>query len=191
MSDLTMSLFEGVQIRLAPRDPERDAEIEAQWTNDPEYMHRVQAGPAVPHSPQYIKKRYADDAKDKQHFVFALRTRADDRLIGFAALRWAEWTHQWALLSLGIGAAEDRDRGYEAEALKLILRYAFTELNLHRVNAVVFEYDVRLLQLLERAGFQIEVRRREAIRREGRRWDALHLGLLRAEWERGQSHDEQ
>ncbi len=190
MNELATSLFDGQKIRLAPRDPEHDPEIEAQWTQDPEYLHNVEPGPALPHSPQFIKKRYEEDVKDKRHFVFALRTRADDRLIGFAALRWHEWTHQTAFLSLAIGKAEDRDRGYEAEALELMLRYAFMELNLHRVNAIVLEHNQAWLRLLERAGFQIEVRRREAIRHAGRRWDALHLGLLRKEWEEGPSRYE-
>ncbi len=188
MKDLA-TLFEGERVRLAPRDPEHDPEIESQWAHDPAYLHMVEPGPAVPHSPQFVKKRYEEEMKDKRHFVFALRTRADDRLIGFAGLRWVEWTHGYATLSLGIGRPEDRDQGYEAEALALILYYAFMELNLHRVNAIASEYNESHLHLLERAGFQIEVRRRQAVRREGRRCDVLHLGLLREEWEKGPSQN--
>ncbi len=190
MSDISRSLFEGERLSLAPRDPERDPEIEAQWTHDPEYLHRIQPGPAIPQSPQFIRKRYEEENKDKRHFSFSLRTRADDRLVGFAALQWIEWTHQSARLTFGIGRSEDRDHGLEEEALALMLRYAFMELNLHRVSAVAFEYDQPMQELLARAGFQSEVRRREVIQRQGRRCDALHMGLLRAEWETGQTANE-
>ncbi len=183
MNDLTTSLFEGQRVRLAPRDPEHEPEVEAQWTNDPDYLHTVELGPAIPRSPQFIKKRYEEDAKDKRHYIFALRTRADDRLVGFVALRWVDWSHGYAAVWLGIGTAEDRAQGYDADALDLLLRYAFTEMNLYRLNAIVPEYDEQTRRLLERAGFQIEVRRRQAIHRGGRRWDVLHLGLLRQEWE--------
>ncbi len=190
MNDQTTSLFEGQRVRLAPRDSEHDPEIEAQWTHDPEYLHTIQEGPAIPYSPAFIKKRYEEDAKEKNQFIFALRTLADDRLIGFAALRWIEWTHAYAELSLGIGKTEDCEQDYDAEALQLILGYAFTELNFHGVRTVVYEYDEHTLRLFERAGFQLEVRRRQAIHRDGRRWDVLHLGLLRDEWEKGYSHHE-
>jgi RimJ/RimL family protein N-acetyltransferase len=39
------------------------------------------------------------------------------------------------------------------------------------------------LGLFAKAGFVEEVRRREALQRDGRYWDAIHLGLLRDEWE--------
>jgi RimJ/RimL family protein N-acetyltransferase len=38
------------------------------------------------------------------------------------------------------------------------------------------------LRFFEKAGFIVEVRRRQALNRDGRRWDLLHLGLLQQEW---------
>ena len=64
------------------------------------------------------------------------------------------------------------------------MRYAFDELNLHRLSAETFEYNAGALRFLERAGFRVEVRRRQAIQRENRRWDVLMLGLLSDEWAR-------
>jgi RimJ/RimL family protein N-acetyltransferase len=64
----------------------------------------------------------------------------------------------------------------------MLLGYAFDELNLYRLTAVVPEYNQAALRLFENAGFVQEVRRREAINRDGRRWDLFHLGLLESEW---------
>jgi RimJ/RimL family protein N-acetyltransferase len=94
-----------------------------------------------------------------------------------------DWSNGSARLALGIGAADDRRQGYGAEALGLALRYAFEELNLHRLGAEAAAYNAGALRLLEKAGFQVEVRRREALYRDGRRWDELWLGLLREEWQ--------
>jgi RimJ/RimL family protein N-acetyltransferase len=86
-------------------------------------------------------------------------------------------------LELGIGDPNDRRHGFGSEALRLILRYAFAELNLYRLSVMVPEYNPPALSLFTKAGFVEEVRRREALQRDGRYWDALHLGLLREEWE--------
>ena len=179
-------LFEGKLIRLAPPDPERDAEIESKWTHDVEYMRLLSDAPVRPLSPTLIKKKYEEADKDKasNRFHFAIRTQADDRLVGFVKLEGIEWNNGTGFLTLGIGDPNDRGRGYAREALALSLRYAFAELNLYRLSATTFEYNERAQRLLGQAGFQLEVRRRQAINRDGKRWDVLKYGLLREEWER-------
>jgi RimJ/RimL family protein N-acetyltransferase len=182
---MNTQLFEGELIRLAPPDPEHDAEIESRWTHDAEYMRLLSAEPVRPLSPTLIKKKYEEAEKEKatNQFHLAVRARSDDRLVGFVRLGQIEWNNGAGRLTLGISDPNDRGRGYGAEVLKLILRYAFAELNLHHVTVDTFEYNDRAVRFLERAGFVVEVRRRQAIHRDGKRWDALRLGLLRHEWE--------
>jgi RimJ/RimL family protein N-acetyltransferase len=83
---------------------------------------------------------------------------------------------------LGIGDPGERRKGYGTEVLNLLLRYAFSELNLFRLSAVIPEYNAGALRLFEKAGFLQEVRRRQALNRDGRFWDLIHVGLLRDEW---------
>jgi RimJ/RimL family protein N-acetyltransferase len=68
--------------------------------------------------------------------------------------------------------------------MRIILRYAFTELNLHRVSLDTFEYNPRAIRSYEKAGFKIEGRVRQLLNREGRRWDVIYMGILREEWEK-------
>ena len=182
----TVQLFEGESIRLDALDPEKDAETLSRWTHDPEYLRLTSADPARPLSPGQMKKRLEEDGKEaekwRNQFDFAIRTRDGERLIGVTSLYWIEWTHGVGMLRLAIGRAEDRGKGYGSQALKLMLRYAFDELNLHRLGAQTFEYNAGAQCLLDRNGFVVEVRRRQAIHRDGRRWDALVYGLLRGEW---------
>jgi len=138
--------------------------------------------PIRPRSPNQVKKQFEDIAKNERQFHFAIRANEDDRVLGFVRLAHIEWTHGMAMLTFGIGEAEARGKGYAREALTLVLQYAFTELNLHRVWAVVPAYNTRAQHLLERAGFVCEVRRREVIHRDGKRWDGLVYGLLHNEW---------
>jgi RimJ/RimL family protein N-acetyltransferase len=66
--------------------------------------------------------------------------------------------------------------------MKIILRYAFTELNLQRVSLNVFEYNPRGVRSYEKAGFSHEGRERGLLLREGKRWDVIFMGILREEW---------
>jgi RimJ/RimL family protein N-acetyltransferase len=46
----------------------------------------------------------------------------------------------------------------------------------------VQEYNESALALLKKFGFVEEVRSREALERDARRWDLVVLGLLKDEW---------
>ena len=184
---LTKQLFEGQFVRFAPLDAERDAETVSKWTRDLEYLRLFGEGIARPQSPFQARKQYEEwDKEAEKHtaFNFAVRLRDEDRLIGLARLYRVEWPHATGWLQIGIGDRNDRGRGYGREALRMLLRYAFDELNLYRLAASTAEYNVGALRFLERAGFVAEVRRRQAVERDNRRWDVVMLGLLRDEWKR-------
>ncbi len=184
---LTDQLFEGQLIRFAPPDADRDAELVSRWTHDPEYLRLLSADIAKPLSPAQIKKQYEEMDKDAEKhtaFNFAVRLKEDDRLIGQARLYRIEWTHATGSLQIGLGDRNDRGKGYGTETLRMLLRYAFDELNLYRLAASTVEYNTGAIRFFERAGFVSEVRRRQAIQRDGKRWDAVMLGLLRDEWKK-------
>jgi RimJ/RimL family protein N-acetyltransferase len=187
MSGIDSQLFEGGDIRFGPIDHEKDPGIESAWTHDAQFMRMFDVSPARPMSAAMIKKQYEKLEKqieeEKNLYYFTVRSREADRLIGKAAIEWIEWTNSNAFLRLGIGAAEDRRKGYGSQALKMMLRFAFAELNLFRVTANVQEYNEPAIGLLKKFGFVEEVRRRQGLDRDGRRWDLLVFGLLKDEWQ--------
>ena len=68
------------------------------------------------------------------------------------------------------------------DVMNVMLRYAFTEVNLKRVTLTVFEYNPRAIRSYEKAGFHHEGRLRGLLNREGKRYDELFMGILREEW---------
>lgn len=186
MFDIQTQLFEGADIRFGPIDHDRDPEIESKWTHDAGFMRLYDIAPVRPLSVAMVKKQYEKLEKqaeqDKNMYYFAIRTKEDDRLIGNAMVHRIEWTNGNGWVRLGIGAAEDRRKGYGTQALRMLLRFAFAELNLFRVTAAVQEYNEGAVALLKKMGFVEEIRRRKALERDGRRWDMLLFGLLNDEW---------
>lgn len=187
MFDIQTQLFEGRNIRLGPIDHDKDPEIESKWTHDSEFMRMMEINPARPMSAAIIKKQYEklekqiDESKNLYHF--AIRAKEDDRLMGKASVQWIEWTNGNGWIQLGIGSAEDRHKGYGSQALSMLTRFAFAELNLFRVSARIPEYNEAAIALFKKFGFVDEVRRRQAIDRDGRRWDLFVFGLLNSDWQ--------
>ena len=187
MFDIQTQLFEGQDIRLGPIDYDKDPEIESKWTHDSDFMRMYSIDPARPMSAAMVKKKFEKLEKeiedDKNMYYFTIRAKADDRLIGNIAIQWVEWSNGNAHIHVGIGAADDRRKGYGSQAMRMSLRFAFAELNLFRLTARVPEYNEGAIALLKKFGFVEEVRRRQALERDGRCWDLFVFGLLKDEWQ--------
>jgi RimJ/RimL family protein N-acetyltransferase len=188
MFDIQTQLFEGQDIRFGPIDHEKDPEIESKWTHDSEFMRMYEIEPARPMSVAMLKKNYEKLEKEidegKNIFYFTIRAKDDDRLLGKALVNRIEWSNGNGWIRVGIGAEADQRKGYGAQALEMLLRFAFSELNLYRVTAPVQEYNEAGIALLKKFGFVEEVRRRQSLDRDGRRWDLLIFGLLKDEWQK-------
>jgi ribosomal-protein-alanine N-acetyltransferase len=76
-------------------------------------------------------------------------------------------------------------RGYMTEAVKLISRFAFTQLNLHRVEAACLPENAASRRVLEKAGFVREGYARLYLKIAGDWRDHLTFALLQEDFEAG------
>jgi RimJ/RimL family protein N-acetyltransferase len=173
-------LFAGRLVRLtAPRRD--DAASFARWSHDADYRRNMDSDIARPETEDAYARQ--DTGAGANSFFFAVRTLAEDTLIGFTALFSIEWGNGAGIVAIGIGEPAYRDRGYGTDAMRTILRYGFDELNLHRVGLDVHSNNDRAIHVYEKLGFRHEGVRRESIHRDGQWHDRVWMGILRREWE--------
>jgi RimJ/RimL family protein N-acetyltransferase len=181
-TQMNADLFRGELVRLTVEEPELLAPLESQWSADSEYSRLLAWEPArrfsAKNSQKWIEKQYENEGS----YAFSIRTLEGDRLIGGIGLDGIRWAHRDCFVGIGLGEREFWGKGYGTDAMRIVLRYAFTELNLERVTLDVFEYNQRGVRSYEKAGFVLEGRQRGQILREGRRWDVIYMGILRQDW---------
>jgi RimJ/RimL family protein N-acetyltransferase len=85
------------------------------------------------------------------------------------------------MYGLYIGA-EHRGKGYASCAIKIVLRYFFSERDYQKVNAEVYAFNAASIRLHERFGFTLEGRLRRMIYTNGTHHDALIYGMTREEF---------
>ncbi|WP_323174793.1 GNAT family protein, partial [Natrialba sp. PRR66] len=73
--------------------------------------------------------------------------------------------------------------GIMTEAARLLVRYAFEELRLHRVRGRALATNPASQRVLEKTGMQREGVMREAENVNGEYVDMVYFGVLREEWE--------
>ena len=176
------NMWLGKTVRLAGFIKE-DARLISRWHDDAGFLRLLDMKAARPQSEAEILKWFDEWEKSERIAAFAVRSIEDDALVAIIMLEGIQWTHGVGWLSIAIGDRERWGKGYGQEAMSLLLPYEFEELNLHRIQLTVFEYNERAIALYEKLGFRREGAHREAMLREGRRYDMYLYGLLRREWE--------
>lgn len=171
-------LFHGELVKLTGVRDE-DFALMMKWGEDAEYLRNVDTDIAIPKTKQHFE---AESTSSSNSVYFQVRTIQEDQLIGFVVIHSIEWNNRAGMLAIGIGEAKNRNKGYGTEALRLILRYAFHELNLTRVGLDVIDYNKRAIRAYEKVGFQQEGRLRSAVLRDGESYDRVLMGILYSEW---------
>ena len=177
-------IYKGELVRLSAIDAEEASKSFVRWDRDSEFVRLLHSGISNLVSQKTIQKDVEKEMEEQpinQH-MFTVRKLDDDQLLGFIDLYVYNLAGRDAFVGLGIGEREFWGKGYGTDLMKLILRYAFTEVNLKRVTLGVFEYNPRAIRSYEKAGFRHEGRMRKALNKEGKRWDMLFMGILREEW---------
>jgi len=182
---MSTALFQGQLVRLSSEDPQTMAEAFARWNQNSEYFRLLDSDPAHLWSANKFKEWLDKDLESTlmANLLFSIRTLDGDKLIGFIAFDSLNWSDRDGYVAIGIGEPEFWGKGYGSDAMRLMLRYGFTELNLHRVSLTVYAYNSRGIRSYEKCGFKHEGRIREFVLRDGLRSDMLHMGILRSDWE--------
>ena len=177
-------VFTGKLVRLSAFDPEEMSKAWSRWNRNSEYFRLLNSSGRAIQSPKASLKWMEEEVAELSpaSYFFGIRTLADDRLIGELALDVINWSGRDAFVGLGIGETEYWGKGCGTDVMNVLLRFAFTEVNLRRVSLTVFEYNPRAIRSYEKAGFCHEGRVRKVLNKEGRRWDVLFMGILREEW---------
>lgn len=119
--------------------------------------------------------------EERDYFEWAIVRPAQNELVGLCKLYQLNDKHQ----SASVGFVLGRDHwggGLMTDALHTLLRFAFENLNLRRLEAFTHPDNTRAHRVLQRQGFEIEGCARERYIGRAGPQDASLLGLLRRQW---------
>lgn len=101
-----------------------------------------------------------------------------ERPVGSVYVRDVDRTHHKAEYGIFIGEADARGKGYGTAAAKLMIRYCFEEMKLHRLFLRVYAENQQAIKSYEKAGFEREALLRDDVCIEGQYRDIVLMGIL-------------
>lgn len=176
-------MFQSARLRLRAVE-EEDYAVFHDWWSDPDLM-ALQSTRTIRLVGEPRNRAMFEswmESPDDGTIGFSIVERSTDLLIGFCSLWGATIKDRQAELAIGIGEADYRGKMYGPEAMRLLLAYAFGELNYHRVFLTVLADNEPAVRAYRKVGFVEEGRMRRSIWRDGRWKDQLLMAILQDEF---------
>ena len=172
-------MIKGEQITLRAIERE-DLGRFVDWFNDPEVLHHLSL--VLPMNYDDEVDWYEAQRKDENTQNFAIVLNQNKQLIGSIGLMDINRLEQHAELGIAIGDKTQWGQGYGQEAIELLLKFSFEELNLHRIWLTVNITNTRGIRCYQKCGFVKEGQLREAAYHSGHFEDQLIMSVLRSEY---------
>ncbi len=172
-----MIASEGVGLRLVV---EEDLSLIARWRDD-EQMGSMFYSPSLvseAHLGKWLREMLGDPARMR----FMIQRLEDGVTIGIIGLEHIEYRNQVAELAGLIIDPAERGRGWGSKAVNTLIRYCFSDLNLHRLYARIFSSNLAAQCVAEKVGLQKEGVAHQAVYHNWNYEDIVHMAILREEW---------
>lgn len=165
----------GERIYLSPMNVE-DAEKYVEWFSD----FKVTDG--IGRSSNLLtieaEKEWINNELKGNNLNFAIVNLENNKLIGNSSIMNINHKNRIAEVGIFIGDESNRNKGYGAETLNLLLDYGFNYLNLNNIMLTVKSFNERAIKCYEKVGFKEFGRRRESYFLNGKYYDDVHMDIL-------------
>ena len=131
------------------------------------------------------KEKYAQGLSTyNRSFVnFQILDKTGETLLGACGFHTWYTEHARAEIGYAMNSEEQKGKGIMSEAMKAVLHYGFTNMQLNRVEAMIGPTNIPSLKLVAKFGFTEEGRLRGHYCKRGMIEDSVVFGLLKAEYE--------
>ena len=172
--------LEGDLVRLRAREQADLSTLNAMF-DDPEVLAGLQL--TFPQPMAGIRAWYERTRASDEFVVFTIETLSGREPIGVCALEGIDPRSRSAEFGIWIGK-EHWNKGYGTDATRTTCRFAFQQMNLHRVTLhVLSDSNPKALHTYEKVGFKVEGHMRDGIFEGGRYQPLTLMGLLANEFD--------
>ena len=170
----------GEQIYLRAASPADATPAYLSWINDPETTRGLVTG-TYPSNLDSLRSYLESVSADGNSIMLAICLKSADQHIGNIKLDSFDKTAMTCELGIMIGDKDSWGKGIGSEVCRLVLNYAFEQLNQRKVSLTVYDNNPGAVRLYEKIGFQVEGRLRKHIYADGAYHDKLWMGIFKDE----------
>ncbi|GAA0116094.1 GNAT family N-acetyltransferase [Clostridium senegalense] len=174
-------MYSGEKVKLREYKKE-DIRKAQKYMNDPEIKKLLNSNIPYPITFEDEERWYESLGATKDTYNFAIETLEDNQYIGGCGINKIDWKNSVVIIGIFIGDKEYWNKGYGTDAINILIRFIFEQMNIRKIKLQVFSFNERAIRAYEKCGFKREGVLRQEIFRDGRYHDEIIMGLLRQEY---------
>lgn len=121
--------------------------------------------------------------ENSKNIMFSAKLVSNNQMVGHIQLLGIDRKNMSARIGrVLVGEKEFRGKGIGLQMVNSILDIAFNEMNLHRIDLGVFDFNKSAIACYQKAGFIIEGKLRECRKIDGQYWSLLNMSILEEEY---------
>lgn len=172
--------IQGERLYLREVRPEDVNDTYYRWMNDPEVTRYLESR-FFPNDMESLCDYVRQQNGNRNCAFLAIILKENDRHIGNIKLGPIDWIHRLADIGIILGEKDTWGKGYASEAIGLVVKLAFSRMNLHKLTAGYYALNKGSERAFGNNGFVVEGVRKKHRFCEGVYTDTVILGLVRDE----------
>jgi RimJ/RimL family protein N-acetyltransferase len=178
-------IYEGKKVRLREYRRE-DIPRRLYYINDPEVSLNLTPDIPYPMTLFEEEKWFESLTAVGDTYKFAIETLEGNEFIGGCSINNVDWKNSVATIGVFIGNREYRGRGYGTDAMKVLMNFIFSYMNINKIRLTVFSSNEAAIKCYEKCGFRVEGVLRNEIYQNGNYYNKIAMGILRDEFQNGE-----
>lgn len=115
-------------------------------------------------------------------YNFAIETLKEQKYIGGCSVAHMDYKNSVVTVGIMIGDTDYLSKGYGADALKVLIKFIFEEMNINKIKLHVYDFNLRAQRCYEKVGFKKECVLKEELFRKGKYHDIIQMSIFKRDY---------
>lgn len=159
---------------------EEDIEKATVYINDEEVKKLMDSTIPFPMT-KWQEEEWIRSRKANTDFTydFAIEDLKTGKYIGGCSINECDVKNRTCVVGIMIGDKEYWGKGYGSDALKVLIKFIFEEVNMNKIKLNVFSFNNRAIACYKKVGFKEEGILKKEIYRNGRYYDEIIMAMFK------------
>ena len=162
---------------------ESDIEKAVEFINDEEVKKFLDSNIPFPitkwQEEEWIKSRKSNS---DYTYDFAIEDLETGKYIGGCSINECNLKSRNCTIGIMIGDKDYWDKGYGSDALSVLIKFIFEEVNMNKIKLGVFSFNNRAIACYKKLGFIEEGILKKELYRNGKYYDIILMSLFKEDW---------
>lgn len=159
---------------------EEDIEKATVYINDEEVKKLMDSTIPFPMT-KWQEEEWVRSRKANTDFTydFAIEDLKTGKYIGGCSINECDVKNRTCVVGIMIGDKEYWGKGYGSDALKVLIKFIFEEVNMNKIKLNVFSFNNRAIACYKKVGFKEEGILKKEIYRNGKYYDEIIMAMFK------------